>query len=63
METNPALSAALDWAASERGIKDAIAVDTAHATEAPGGERLQRLLLASGRDASATVRQGSAGRQ
>jgi hypothetical protein len=52
MGTNPALSAALAWAASEHGINDAIVVDTAHATEAPGGERLQRLLLASAADAN-----------
>jgi hypothetical protein len=52
METNPALNAAKAWAASERGMDDAIVVDTVHATEAPGGERLQRVLLASAADAN-----------
>ena len=52
METKSASSAALAWAASERGIKDAIVVDTVRAAEAPGGARLQRLLLASAADAN-----------
>jgi hypothetical protein len=49
METNAALDAALAWAA-ERGIPDAIVIDTTQAPEVLGGGWEQRLLLASAAD-------------